>query len=199
MRWPSLHSVSAYSAWPFQPLPMAPSRTATGVAQCCSSAVTVPRGKRHFHPRRLVRQFTDRQTRQSIGAGCGITLARAIARDVYGASELVKAIAYLTMFFALGGLLAPGVGGFLVDQAGWRSVFLFASSVGLAIAIAAFFRRSRNSNANRYEQWRVDDRELSRTIASAAVLRTRYPYWLQYGHFSDRRNRILIFDEGATA
>jgi DHA1 family bicyclomycin/chloramphenicol resistance-like MFS transporter len=76
---------------------------------------------------------------QSIGAGCGITLARAIARDVYGASGLVKAIAYLTMFFALGGLLAPGVGGFLVDQGGWRSVFLFASGVGLAIAVAAYF------------------------------------------------------------
>ena len=34
---------------------------------------------------------------QSVGAGCGITLARAIARDVYGAERLIKAIAYLTM------------------------------------------------------------------------------------------------------
>ena len=52
---------------------------------------------------------------QSIGAGCGITLARAIARDAYGASGLVKAIAYLTMFFALGGLLAPG------SEASWST------------------------------------------------------------------------------
>lgn len=91
---------------------------------------------------------------QSIGAGCGITLARAIARDVYGASGLVKAIAYLTMFFALGGLLAPGVGGFLVDQAGWRSVFYFASLVGLAIALGAYFivpetgKRTQASNSS---------------------------------------------------
>lgn len=75
---------------------------------------------------------------QSIGAGCGITLARAIARDVYGSEGLVKSIAYLTMFFALGALVAPGFGGFLIDQAGWRSVFYFASVVGLLIALAAY-------------------------------------------------------------
>jgi MFS transporter, DHA1 family, multidrug resistance protein len=76
---------------------------------------------------------------QSIGAGCGITLARAIARDVYGPERLIKAIAYLTMFFAIGGLLAPGVGGVLVDQFGWRSVFGFAGITGLAIALGAYF------------------------------------------------------------
>ena len=76
---------------------------------------------------------------QSVGAGCGITLARAIARDVYGAERLIKAIAYLTMFFAIGGLLAPGVGGVLVDQFGWRSVFAFAGITGLAIALGAYF------------------------------------------------------------
>jgi DHA1 family bicyclomycin/chloramphenicol resistance-like MFS transporter len=76
---------------------------------------------------------------QSIGAGCGITLARAIARDVYGAEHLVKAIAYLTMFFALGGLLAPGVGGLLIDHLGWRSVFYFAALIGFVIALSAYF------------------------------------------------------------
>ena len=33
---------------------------------------------------------------QAIGAGCGVTLARAIARDAYGTEGLVKVIAYLT-------------------------------------------------------------------------------------------------------
>jgi DHA1 family bicyclomycin/chloramphenicol resistance-like MFS transporter len=76
---------------------------------------------------------------QSIGAGCGITLARAIARDLYGSERLIKAIAYLTMFFAIGGLLAPGFGGFLIDQFGWRSVFTFAGTMGLAITLGAYF------------------------------------------------------------
>jgi MFS transporter, DHA1 family, multidrug resistance protein len=76
---------------------------------------------------------------QSLGAGCGITLARAIARDVYGPERLVKSIAYLTMCFALGGLLAPGIGGFLVDLSGWRAVFGLASVVGALMLIAAHF------------------------------------------------------------
>jgi DHA1 family bicyclomycin/chloramphenicol resistance-like MFS transporter len=76
---------------------------------------------------------------QSVGAGCGITLARAIARDVYGPAVLVKAIAYLTMFYALGALVAPGVGGILIDYAGWRSIFLLVSAIALCITLLAFF------------------------------------------------------------
>jgi len=75
---------------------------------------------------------------QSIGAGCGITLARAIARDVYGDEGLVKSIAYLTMFYALGALVAPGFAGFLIDQAGWRSVFYFVTAIGFLIALVAY-------------------------------------------------------------
>ncbi len=59
---------------------------------------------------------------QALGAGCGITLVRAIAQDVYGASRLVKAIAYLTMAYTLGPMVAPLIGGVLVDALGWRSV-----------------------------------------------------------------------------
>jgi DHA1 family bicyclomycin/chloramphenicol resistance-like MFS transporter len=76
---------------------------------------------------------------QAAGAGAGITRARAIARDVYGAESLVKAIAYLTMFFALGGLTAPGVGGILVDYVGWRSIFALTSLTGLAVIVATWF------------------------------------------------------------
>jgi MFS transporter, DHA1 family, multidrug resistance protein len=72
---------------------------------------------------------------QAIGAGCGVTLVRTIARDAYGAERLVKAIAYLTMFYAVGPMISPVVGGLLVDTLGWRSVFGF--SVVAAAAITA--------------------------------------------------------------
>ena len=39
---------------------------------------------------------------QAIGAGCALTLVRAIARDAFRAEQIVKAIAYLTMFGTLG-------------------------------------------------------------------------------------------------
>ena len=67
---------------------------------------------------------------QAIGAGCGVTLARTIASDVYGTARLIKAIAYLTMFYTLGSSSSPLVGGILIDAFGWRSVFGFALVVG---------------------------------------------------------------------
>ena len=48
---------------------------------------------------------------QAIGAGCGLTLVRAIARDAFRAEQLVKAIAYLTMFGTLGPMVSPFIGG----------------------------------------------------------------------------------------
>ena len=76
---------------------------------------------------------------QAIGAGCGITLVRTIARDAYGAERLVKAIAYLTMFYTLGPMISPVVGGLLVDTLGWRSVFGFAVAAAAAITAGVYF------------------------------------------------------------
>jgi DHA1 family bicyclomycin/chloramphenicol resistance-like MFS transporter len=76
---------------------------------------------------------------QAIGAGCGITLGRAIAQDVYGPQHLVKVIAYLTMAYTIGPMISPMVGGILIDAFGWRSVFAFALVFGAVIAACAYF------------------------------------------------------------
>ncbi|HKT16634.1 MAG TPA: multidrug effflux MFS transporter [Stellaceae bacterium] len=76
---------------------------------------------------------------QALGAACGLTLARAIARDAYGPAALVKAIAYLTMAYTLGPMVAPTAGGLLIDNFGWRSVFWFALAAGGAIAASSYF------------------------------------------------------------
>ncbi|MEA2947520.1 MAG: transporter, family, multidrug resistance protein, partial [Alphaproteobacteria bacterium] len=76
---------------------------------------------------------------QAIGAGCGVTLVRTIAADVYGSSGLVKALAYVTMFYTLGPMISPMVGGLLIDILGWRSVFAFALLLGAIISAGAYF------------------------------------------------------------
>jgi len=76
---------------------------------------------------------------QAVGAGCGVTLARAIAADVYGSARLVKVIAYLTMFYTIGPMISPMVGGILIDTLGWRSVFGFALLVGSMILIGCYY------------------------------------------------------------
>jgi DHA1 family bicyclomycin/chloramphenicol resistance-like MFS transporter len=75
---------------------------------------------------------------QAVGAGCSTTLVRTIARDAYRAEYLVRAIAYLTMFYTLGPMIAPLFGGVLIDTLGWRSVFGFALIAGALIAVAAY-------------------------------------------------------------
>jgi DHA1 family bicyclomycin/chloramphenicol resistance-like MFS transporter len=75
---------------------------------------------------------------QAIGAGCALTLVRAIARDAFRAEQLVTAIAYLTMFGTLGPMVSPFIGGVLIDTLGWRSVFGFAIVAGGTISLIAW-------------------------------------------------------------
>lgn len=70
---------------------------------------------------------------QGAGAGCGIVLARAIARDVYGMDRIASVIANLTAAYVLGPLLAPTLGGFLVAWEGWRFLFLMITVLGLGL------------------------------------------------------------------
>jgi DHA1 family bicyclomycin/chloramphenicol resistance-like MFS transporter len=87
---------------------------------------------------------------QAIGAGCAMTLVRAIARDAFRAEQLVKAIAYLTMFGTLGPMVSPVIGGVLIDTLGWRSVFGFSLIAGSAIALIAYLvMRETHPPANR--------------------------------------------------
>jgi MFS transporter, DHA1 family, multidrug resistance protein len=76
---------------------------------------------------------------QGAGAGCGVVLARAIARDVYGQDRVAQVIAYLTAAYVLGPMLAPPIGGQLTALFGWRALFVFASAVGLLVILAVAF------------------------------------------------------------
>jgi DHA1 family bicyclomycin/chloramphenicol resistance-like MFS transporter len=74
---------------------------------------------------------------QAIGAASGLALSRAMARDVFGADQLVRVLGYLTMAYAVGPMLAPLVGGALGDAFGWRGIFWFAFGASAIIAFAS--------------------------------------------------------------
>ncbi len=71
---------------------------------------------------------------QAAGAASGLVLARTVARDVYGLDRLTQIIALLTMAYTMGPMLAPPLGGTLVDGLGWRSIFWFAVAAGTLLA-----------------------------------------------------------------
>jgi DHA1 family bicyclomycin/chloramphenicol resistance-like MFS transporter len=76
---------------------------------------------------------------QGAGAGCGVVLARAIARDVYGQDRVAQVIAYLTAAYVLGPMFAPPIGGQLTTLFGWRALFVLASAVGVLVIVAVAF------------------------------------------------------------
>ncbi|MHA1108128.1 MAG: multidrug effflux MFS transporter [Alphaproteobacteria bacterium] len=76
---------------------------------------------------------------QGLGAGCGVVLARAIARDVYGLERLPQVIAWLTAAYVMGPMVAPALGGFLTDAAGWRAVLITAAAAGTLILVLVYF------------------------------------------------------------
>jgi MFS transporter, DHA1 family, multidrug resistance protein len=116
---------------------------------------------------------------QAIGAGCGMTLVRVIARDAYRAEHLVRSIAYLTMFSALGPMIAPFVGGVLIDTLGWRAVFGFALLAGCAITAIAYVaihetRPDRSVTADNVGILRSYGALLRRPVFTAFVLQSGF-------------------------
>ena len=91
---------------------------------------------------------------QAIGAGCGVTLARAIARDIYGTDSLVKIVAYLTVASTLAPMVAPLLAGMLADAVGWRSVFWLCLLAGVSILLAVYRRRHARPKTSRCSQSR---------------------------------------------
>ena len=116
---------------------------------------------------------------QAIGAGCGLTLVRTIARDAFGPERLVQAIAYFTMFYTLGPMIAPVVGGVLTDAFGWRSIFVFGILSGGAIAAGAYLtiyetRPDRVPDQPRFSLWRSYAALFGNLRFTAFVLQTGF-------------------------
>ena len=76
---------------------------------------------------------------QGLGASSGYVIARAIIRDLYGAEESAKAMAVLFAFMSASFLIAPLIGGNLIDIANWRSGFFLATCIAFIWLILNLF------------------------------------------------------------
>ncbi len=70
---------------------------------------------------------------QAAGATSGFVLARVIVRDVYGDSRAASVLGYITAAMTLAPMVGPILGGYLIEAAGWRSIF--ASVSGIAVLL----------------------------------------------------------------
>lgn len=72
---------------------------------------------------------------QGIGACVGPTLARAVARDVYGPTQAARALSLIAMLMALAPAVAPTLGGILLLWLPWPVVFIFLAVYGAAMVL----------------------------------------------------------------
>jgi len=72
---------------------------------------------------------------QGTVAGIGMTVGRAVIRDVADGPQAQRMLAQATMMFAIAPAVAPIIGGWLDALAGWRSVFVFLALMAVAVMV----------------------------------------------------------------
>jgi len=72
---------------------------------------------------------------QGIGACVGPTLARTIARDVFGPTRAAKALSLIAMMMGLAPAVAPTLGGIMLLVLPWSSIFIFLGIYGVATMV----------------------------------------------------------------
>ena len=70
---------------------------------------------------------------QGIGACVGPTLARAVARDIFGPTRAARALSLIAMMMALAPAIAPAMGGVMMLWLPWPSIFVVLAVYGIAM------------------------------------------------------------------
>ncbi|HLM39241.1 MAG TPA: multidrug effflux MFS transporter [Microvirga sp.] len=118
---------------------------------------------------------------QAVGGCAGITLSRAIVRDLYGRNQVASMIGYVTMGMAVAPMMAPTIGGVLDTLYGWRASFAFLMAFG-GLALLFAFRSLPETNRNRGAA--ASTRELWLSYKSLVRSRLFWGYTLAAGFIS---------------
>ena len=76
---------------------------------------------------------------QGVSGAGGMVISRAIVRDIYSGSELTKFFSLLMLINGAALILAPVVGGQLLQFTSWRGIFIVLSILGILMVAAAIF------------------------------------------------------------
>ncbi|MEH6580584.1 MAG: multidrug effflux MFS transporter [Halioglobus sp.] len=72
---------------------------------------------------------------QGIGACVGPTLARTIARDIFGPTRAARALSIIAMLMALAPAIAPTLGGLMLLVLPWPGIFVFLACYGALMIV----------------------------------------------------------------
>jgi len=72
---------------------------------------------------------------QGLVGGAGMVIGRAIIRDVFDGGDAQRQISKVMMIFSLAPVIAPIVGAWVFELAGWRAIFVFLAIYSLFVAV----------------------------------------------------------------
>lgn len=75
---------------------------------------------------------------QGVGASVGVTVARAIVRDLFTGSEAARIMNLVGIMVAIGPAMGPTIGGLTLAAFGWESVFILMVLFGAGIIGSVF-------------------------------------------------------------
>ncbi len=75
---------------------------------------------------------------QAIGSCAGVTLGRAVARDLYAPAVAARVLAYMASAMAIAPIIGPMLGSWMTVALGWQANFLFLAGFGAICLIGLY-------------------------------------------------------------
>jgi DHA1 family bicyclomycin/chloramphenicol resistance-like MFS transporter len=69
---------------------------------------------------------------QAAGGAAGPVIARAVVRDLYSGREIARVLSLMMLVMGAAPILAPLLGGVVLEWAGWRAIFFVLTGIGVA-------------------------------------------------------------------
>ena len=109
---------------------------------------------------------------QAVGGACGLTISRAIVRDLFSRDKAASMMGYVNMCMAVAPMVGPLIGGTLHELFGWRTVFGFLVLMGLLVFAVTWLQLS--------ETLQRDENEKSSKsrFEGFAILLKNLKFWL---------------------
>ncbi|MEP3278508.1 MAG: multidrug effflux MFS transporter [Stappiaceae bacterium] len=109
---------------------------------------------------------------QAVGGATGMTLSRAIIRDLFPRDRAASMMGYVTMGMAVAPMAGPLIGGLLHEAFNWRASFEFTLVVGVIVLAFAWLNLTETNH-------RTENKEAAgRLLTSFATLFGYKTFWL---------------------
>ncbi|WP_406872926.1 multidrug effflux MFS transporter [Aminobacter sp. P9b] len=76
---------------------------------------------------------------QGVGAAVGVSVARAVVRDVFTSERSARIMNMIGILLALGPAIAPTLGGLTMEFFGWHAIFIVMVLLGIVVMLVAIF------------------------------------------------------------